>query len=214
MYSYFISDSENGYVNTISDTCSNVYIDVFHMAYVLNRLFYTGTTNYFVIPNVGVIEEEVDNLSGWAGDSQSLIKDYLGKYNDDETYEDIYFNFYPMIGNVAYSFDYADIISDLDACNLYTLLSSQPITTGEQFKAVLTDYYSGTEGNVAARRFTTWIGSYTADTLQDKFYDYCNDYSPYAINWPILFGYSVTDEQQEVFSQALADYFWAQKLKE
>ena len=218
LYSYFVPDSTNASseynVNTVFDTCSDGYIDVIHMAAVLNRLFYTGETNYFVIPDVGVIEEVVDDLSGWAGDSQSLIKEYLRKYKNDETYEDIYYNFYPMIGNTAYSFDYADVISDLDACNLYTLLSSESITTGEQFKAVLTDYYSGTEGNVAAKRFTTWIGSYTADTLQDKFFDYCNDYSPYVINWPILLGYSVTDEQQEVFSQALADYFWAQKLKE
>ena len=218
LYSYFVPDSTNASseynVNTVFDTCSDGYIDVIHMAAVLNRLFYTGETNYLVIPDVGVIEEVVDDLSGWAGDSQSLIKEYLRKYKNDETYEDIYYNFYPMIGNAAYSFDYADVISDLDACNLYTLLTSQTITTGQQFKAVLNGYYSGSVGNVAAKRFTTWIGSYTADTLQDKFYDYCNDYSPYAINWPILLGYSVTDEQQEVFSQALADYFRAQKLKE
>ena len=108
-----------------------------------------------------------------------------------------------------------DIISDVDACNLYTLLSSQSITTGSQFETVLRGYYSGTSGNVAVRRFTTWIGAYTEDTLQHKFFDYCNDYSTIIlIEWPFLSGYTIKDSQQEAFSQAFAYYFWAQREKE
>lgn len=160
-------------------------------------------------------EGNIDNLCGWAGDCQTLIRDYYDYGNSNESMDKVYEAFLSMIGSAAYDFSYSDILSDVDACNLYPLLSSQSITTGEQLEAVLHGYYSGTEGNVAAKRFTTWIGSYTQETLQDKFFDYCNDHSTFLlVKWPFLVGYSIYYGQQTAFSQAFANYFWIQKVKE
>ena len=218
LYSYFICVPSNNTSEEIlikvSDTCSNGDIDVLHLAATLNRLFYTGDTYYGDLNIHDLYNEEVDALSGWAGDCQSLIKQYLENHKE-ETVDELYVNFYPMIGNETYLFGYTDIITDLDACNLSTLLWGQSITTGEQLENVLHSYYYGTQGNIAAKRFTTWIGSYTKDDLWYKFRDYCNDYSTIpTMKWPILAGFDITDEQQEVFSQAFAAYFWAQKVKE
>ena len=218
LYSYFICVSEDnsseGILIKVSDTCSNGYIDVLHLAATLNRLFYTGETYYNGINTLDLFDEEVNALSGWAGDCQSLIMQYFENHTDD-TLDELYVNFYPMIGNESYKFGYPDIITDLDACNLSTILWGQSITTGEQLESILYSYYYGTEGNVAAKRFTTWIGSYTKDDLWYKFRDYCNDYSTIPTQkWPMLKAFDITDEQQKEFSQAFATYFWAQKVKE
>jgi hypothetical protein len=214
----------------VSDTRSNGSLDVPHQAATLNRLFYTGETYIDGINTFHVIDDEADALSGWAGDCQSLILQFLkakkaatsaeieagsATENIEETFDEVYDAFYPMIGNKPYSFDYADVITDMDSFNLYPLLCNQSITTGEQLEGVLYGYYYGTTGNVAAKRFTTWIGSYTMDTLRYKFFDYCTNRSYLLFQeWPILKGYVVSDIQQEAFSQAFAYYFWLQKEKE
>ena len=212
---YSVDNSPESNIYMVADTCSNECLDVIHMAATLNRMFYTGETTFCGIKTPDVLDEVADALSGWAGDCQTLIRDYYDCGNSNGSTDEVYETFYPMIGNAAYSFDYSDILSDVDACNLYPLLSSQSITSGEQLEAVLNGYYSGTVGNVAAKRFTTWIGSYTEETLQEKFFDYCNDYSEIVlVKWPFLVQYSIYPEQQQAFSQAFADYFWEQVAKE
>jgi hypothetical protein len=187
------------------------------LAATLNRLFYTGDTYFNGINTLGVADKYADALSGWAGDCQTLIEDYIKERDTEETFDEVYDKFYPMIGNKPYHFNYADVITDIDSCNLFPLLYDQSITTGQQLEDVLYGYYYGTTGNVAAKRFTTWIGSYTIDTLRNKFFDYCNDYSIIpGFKWPLLNkeGYDVSDVEQEAFSQAFAYYFWLQKEKE
>lgn len=218
LYNYFICDpvhmSDENYSNytiMVPDTQSSGFIDVLHMSATLNRLFYTGTTSYSGFPTFGILDEEVDALCGWAGDFQSLIRDYFLDGNNYGDESGVYNAFYPMIGNEAYYCGYSDIISDMDACNLYTLLSTESITTGAQFQAVFLNYYNGTSGNVAAKRFTNWIGSLSEEQLADKISPYCNDYSPYVLKWPILNSFTIYDYQQDAFTNAFTDYLIAQR---
>ena len=212
---YSVNNSSESNIYMVADTCSDECLDVIHMAATLNRLFYTGETSFCGINTHDMLDEVADALSGWAGDCQTLIQDYYDCGNSNGSTDEVYETFYPMIGNAAYHFNYSDILSDVDACNLYSLLSSQSITSGEQLETVLNGYYSGTVGNVAAKRFTTWIGSYTQETLRNKFFDYCNDYSEIVlVKWPFLVQYSIYPEQQQAFSRAFADYFWEQVAKE
>ena len=219
LHNYFIYDYTNvpqkyqKYV--VADTSSDGYIDFPHMTATLNRLFYTGDNIYIGMNFGDFYDDRIDDLSGWAGDCQSLIVDYFEAGYTYEIESDIYYAFYPMIGQPDTRFSYEDILADVDACNLYTLLTDQTITTGAQFEAVLFNYYSGSAGNVAARRFTIWVDSYTEETLFEKFYAYCDDYSTIlGIKWLMLKDYSINDDQQLAFSHAFADYFWAQKEKE
>jgi len=219
LHNYFIYDYSNvpdGYKKyVVADTSSDGYIDFPHMTATFNRLFYTGDNIYNGL-NVGdLYDDRINDLSGWAGDCQSLIAHYFKAGYTYEIESDIYNAFYPMIGQPGTSFSYEDILADVDACNLYSLLTDQTITIGAQLETVLRSYYYNSTGNVSDRRFTTWVGSYRMDTLYEKFYDYCNDYSTIPTQkWPLLNEYSINDTQQIAFSRAFADYFWAQKSME
>lgn len=215
---YFHCDVRNlnkaDYIITIPDLTTGVGIDILHMAATLNRYFYSGTTVYGGIAVDAILGKEVDDLCGWAGDFQALIRDYFDAGNDHRTQNDVYNAFYPMIGSDEYYCSISDIISDIDSCNLYTLLSNNTIATGENLKEVFENYYYGTSSNVAAKRFTKWIGSMNDDKLKAKITKYCNDHSLVFVKWPLLKNYSIYDYQQNAFTEAFADYLLAQKALE
>lgn len=95
-----------------------------------------------------------------------------------------------------------------------TILSSSAITIGAKLKEVLGNYCYGISGNVAAKRFTTWIGSMTEDELKTKISKYCNDHSEFFVKWPLLESYSIYDSQQYAFTEAFTDYLLEQKALE
>ena len=215
LYNYFICDPDNliveDYIIMLPDTASSDSIDVLHLCATLNRLFYTGSTYFEGIPTLGLLDEHADALAGWAGDFQSCIRDYFNKGNTYTSYSDVYNAFYPFIGHDEYHSSYSDIISDMDACNLYLLLSNSNITTGAVLKGIFQNYYNQNTGNVANMRFSTWIGSKSKDELNETIAVYCNDSSPYILKWPILNNFTINDDQQDAFADAFTDYLWAQK---
>jgi hypothetical protein len=207
-------NGNSGYLIMVPDPVTGTNIDVIHMAATLNRLFYTGETTFYGVPTFGIMNSQVDDLSGWAGDFQSLIANYFNAGNTHTIWQDVYNVFYPMIGSSNYSCSYSDIISDMDACNLHTTLSSSTITTGAKLKEVLENYYYGILGNVASKRFTTWVGSMTEEELNTKISKYCNDHSEFFVKWPLLDSYSIYNSQQYAFTKAFTDYLLEQKALE
>lgn len=212
---YFSCDvdhlNETDYIITIPDTATNEKIDLLHMMATLNRLFYSGTTTYNGIPVDAVLGDAVDDLCGWAGDFQALIRDYFDAGNNHSTQSSVYGAFYPMIGSNDYFCAYSDIIADMDSCNLCSHLSNSVLATGEDLKKAFEDYYYGKSGNVATKRFTTWIGTMNENQLNNKISTYCNDHSTLIIKWPILKPYSIFDYQQNAFAEAFVDYLLTQK---
>ncbi len=224
VFSYFICDSyylnNSNYIIMLPDVVKDPSnqsiqeIDVLHMSAILNRYFYTGSTSYEGIPTLGLLEEEIDALCGWAGDFQALIRDYFELGNAHTNTEDIMDAFYPMIGSDYFYCSYSDIISDIDACNLYMLLSNSSITNGSQLENIFESYYFGTTGNVATKRFTVWIDTNDTTVLSARITKYCNDHSPVFVKWPILNDYSIYEYQQEAFTDAFVTYLFTQKNRE
>lgn len=219
LYDYFICEStklkNKDYIITLIDPSTGGEIDVLHMAATLNRFFYTGDTTYQGIPTFGIVDSIVDDLCGWAGDFQALIRDYFNAEHKETDKDAVYQAFYPMIGSEDYYCPYSDIITDMDSCNLYQLLSDQAITSGDGFKEILLCYYTNQTGNVACKRFTTWIGDMSRTDLCNKISPYCNDHSTILfIKWPILSSFSIYSYQQDAFTDAFVDYLLNQKEME
>lgn len=219
LYQYFIRDFEGNeeydenYLIMLPDS-SDDHIDIIHMFATLNRLYYSGNTTFAGVNTLGLLNNQVDDLSGWAGDFQALIRDYYDAGNNHSSYEDIYNSFYPMIGNDTYFCSYTDIISDMDACNLYALLSASNITTGTQLSSIIRGYYTGTSGTVAQKRFTSWIGDLSEAELNDKISVYCDDRSVVFVKWPILDEYNINDTHQDAFTDAFTDFLISNKNNE
>lgn len=223
IYSYFICDpdeeklSDEDYIIMLPDPDGTGSIDAIHMCATLNRLYYSGDTTFHGIDTGDILDEEVDALCGWAGDFQSLIRDYF-KYTStttQDTTSEVYAAFYPMIGNASYYCSYNDIISDMDSCHLYEIISSTAtVFNGDDLENAVRSYYFGESGNISSKRFTNWIGEMTRTQLYNKITDYCNDHSPYFIKWPILDDYSIYGYQQEAFTEAFVDYLLIQKSNE
>lgn len=219
VYNYFICDSNhmqnNDYIIMIPDTSTTGYIDVLHLAATLNRYYYTGETTLVGIPTLGLVEEEVDDLAGWAGDLQSLIDDYFEAEHDHTTEPAVYNTFYPMIGSNNYHCSFTDIITDMDACNLRLIISNSTITNGSQLSSIISNYYNERNGNVSRKRFTTWISTSTQEELREKVTVYCNDHSPIlGIKWPILNHLSIYDYHQTAFTDAFVNYLLYQRSLE
>lgn len=89
------------------------------------------------------------------------------------------------------------------------------ITSGDGFKEILLCYYTNQTGNVACKRFTTWIGDMSRTDLCNKISPYCNDHSTILfIKWPILSSFSIYSYQQDAFTDAFVDYLLNQKEME
>ena len=218
LYSYFICDStklkDENYIIMLPDPASSDDIDVIHMCATLNRLFYSGSTYFAGINTFGIMNNDVDALCGWAGDLQALIQnyfDYIDINNTQTTKQGVYALFYPMIGDDNYFCPHTDIITNMDSCNIFEILSSSTISNGSSLKSIFKNYYNGTAGNTASRRFTTWIGGYSETELTSKVSRYCNDHSQYFVKWPSLKYYSIYDYQQDAFAEAFVDYLLIQK---
>lgn len=181
-------------------------------------MFYLGTTYYNGINTLGVMDEEVDALCGWAGDFQALIRDYfeyMDINNTQTTTQSVYALFYPMIGDDDYFCSHLDIITDMDSCNIYEILNATSISNGSGLKAIFSNYYNNTTRNTASRRFTTWIGDLSDTQLISRISKYCNDYSPIPTKkWPILSPYSIYDYQVDAFAEAFADYLLIERMYE
>jgi hypothetical protein len=219
LYDYFICEptklKNKDYIITLIDPSTGGEIDVMHMAATLNRFFYAGDTTYQGIPTFGIVDSIVDDLCGWAGDFQALIRGYFDDEPKGKDKNTVYQEFYPMIGSEDSYCSYSDIITDMDSSNLHKLLSNQSITSGNLFKEILLGYYTGNSGNVACRRFSTWIGVLNRAALYEKVLMYCDDHSTIlSIKWPILNSYSIYTYQQKAFADAFVDYLLAQKGKE
>lgn len=172
-------------------------VDFTHLAATTNAILYDSTSFRTLI----VGEQKVNDLSGWAGDLQTLVIDTIEATNNSNNYTTFYDEFLSLLGSESASFGMKDILADLDAKYL-----AENITTS-LFGNQLTNYYSATYQD----RFSNFIESRTLDQLKSAVYIYTYNYWVWPIAWPLYSGYTVTTTQAQAARDAFADFIWARQ---
>ena len=116
-------------------------IDMTHLAAVYNSLLYDSIAPFS-------FEQDVDDLSGWGGDLRSSVPYIMKNVSYSNDYQTIYRAAYDYIGHEG-NFNMPDLLSDVDACNLYNMQGSN--NPAEKFL----DYYYG---GMDSKRFTYFVG--------------------------------------------------------
>ncbi|EJP21470.1 von Willebrand factor type A domain protein [Peptostreptococcaceae bacterium AS15] len=220
LYKYFATKKEI-YANKQFET-----LDVYHMAATMTGLIYNTdsldapyfkeNSNFFsALIKSNTPQGIVNNLSGWAGDLQTLMRDlkdriYIKKEAIDiSTYENFYFYLKNMLLSKKYSFSKEDMYADIDAYNINNKLKKKSI------KEVFEKHYS--EGY--KKRFTNFLGTKNKDKLRDEVYFYTYQYCIIKMNnfntkWPLLGKYNYKTKQSKAARDVFVDFIIAQREKE
>ncbi len=103
------------------------YGDLYHFAATLSGLIHNSTYNsgsdfWSGMKFQFMSENIIDDLSGWAGDFQQLVRDDIDpRYADYSCYSDMYDLAYSLFFEEGASFSLLDLNSDVDAVNIYAL---------------------------------------------------------------------------------------------
>jgi hypothetical protein len=117
-------------------TPDNHEVDFIHMMATLSGQYYHAS-------------DDLANLSGWAGDLQSLIYDVKKNgYGTGKNLNDLAFS---LIGTSGTYFSMGDMIADVDARNISQIYSSDV-----SLSAMLSDYYSTNSSN----RYSDFVNGY------------------------------------------------------
>ncbi len=117
---YFAKTKEI-YVNSEGQT-----LDLYHCFATLSSLMDNKTWQW------------ARDLTGWAGDLQTVINQAYSKTYTEGTYENIGLALYDLMGNDSYNFGLKDLYGDIDAVNIETLIRSG----NSEIESLLNNYYS------------------------------------------------------------------------
>lgn len=180
----------------------NEYSGVVHFSAALAAMLYNTDPLYNFIMD----EEHYNNLAGWAGDLQTLISNNLLKeVSNQNDYNEVYQKMSNLIGKNGTYFDSDDLYADLDAINLYYLLSS---SSNSSIKTVLELYFNGKY----QQRFSTFVkriaGTYDYETLKQKIFIY-TQYKNGGTTWPLFKDISeFSSTVAEASRDSVTDYIW------
>lgn len=172
-------------------------IDFVHLCAVLNGLLYDSTGfKAFVVG-----ESSVDDLCGWAGDLQTLVKQVLIETNYSNDAEEIYNRAYLLLGAESETdsyFSMSDLLADTDAYNIWNIINvSNPVAT-------FTSYYStGIE-----TRFTDFTNGWTKSEIYVCARYYTDNEFFLMVDWPLLREFEVSVTQADAVASAFTDYIW------
>ncbi len=181
--------NENSYGNYLYDVEGNK-IDFYHLVATLNGLLYNTPWEY----NLLISETEINDMCGWAGDLQQLIKNNIYPVSVDE---DIYNKTYSRLGNDNYAFSMSDFRADIDAINIYNGIDAATAINK------LIAYYSG---NSCTQRYSL---------SKSKFGN--NNSATYAVVRPytrktsypwVTEGLTISESQANAMAQAFCDFLW------
>lgn len=155
-----INTLKTNYVATLDNNTG----DFVHFAAPLASQMY----NTDALLNLAYTETQYDDLSGWAGDLQTLISNnVLPNVSDTSSYDEAYNVFLKKMGASSTYFDLNDLYSDVDAVNLYYKLTK----SNDTFTILETYFKSGFR-----TRFKDFItklaGSYDLEALKTKVGEY------------------------------------------
>ncbi len=191
LYNYF-SETKSFYVNE-----SGELGDLYHMCATLTGHIYKSS--FFDGIKFGVMPEyHIDNLSGWAGDLQTLINDTYCEIGENCSYDEFYNTFYNLIGKKSFSMP--DMYADIDAYNIYKLLFDYSIEDALQI------YYQRGYN----KRFSEFTNYWSKDMITELVSIYTNnDYI--IIQWPLL-EFNVKETHSKAACDAFVD-FLMEKIK-
>ena len=187
-------------------------IDIPHFAAVYNVLQYDSSSNILL----GLTENLIDNLGGWAGDLRSMIPYVLCNVNYSNDYNTVYNEAKKQIGadESISLFGIQDILADTDSFNMYIATQLQTV---DSIGAIFIDYYH-------LGGYLTRFSDFTSHRTYDEIYNFSVEITNNIIIgtvWPIKKvvksgnGYTETDEtltatdtQVSAICAAFADYLW------
>ena len=200
------------------------YLDTYHMGATMTGLIYTTSSidaEYFdeslikglILSNTP--ESIFDDLSGWAGDLQTLMNNTMevirkeqklkGNTNFDNyipTYDEFYHTFSRLLGDKNYSFSSDDIFADIDAYNIAKELENKDI------KSAFTSYYS----KGYKKRFTNFLENSNENELKKRVYLYTKE-TYFGVKW-FLLKYKFNDNHSRAARDVFVNFIIAQRGKE
>lgn len=105
--------------------------------------------------------------SGWGGDLATLVVNVKNNTNDSQDFNTLVNSGKRLIGNPSYNMDEADIVSDLDAHNMYNMIHSNNMSFASAFE----NYYIST--SKFRTRFNQFVDSFGGE---DRFNSYMLNY--------------------------------------
>ena len=208
LYKYF-STKKDIYANKQFET-----LDVYHMAATMTGLMYDTNildTEYFAEDSgffSGILNSQtpdyiINNLSGWAGDIQTLMNDTIVKIRNEHgndyyvpTYSEFYHTFSALLGDKNYSFSSDDIFADVDAYNIYRELTNK--YKDEDMILAFTSYYS----KGYKKRFTIFTEKMSDTLFKNTVYTYTQEKFLGLKKWSLI-----KNEFNDDHSRAARDVF-------
>jgi len=188
-YSFFKNNNDLYF----TDSIDNTFIDFYHLCAALNGLIYSN--NNIVFP---IYSTHLSNLCGWAGDLQTLCVDVIKQTSNSDDFTTVYNIAFSMIGSPSYSMSIMDILADVDAYNIFVLLSN---TTSDLVH--VWDYYYTYEYN---HRFTLFADTMFQNDMLTIVRQYTTNYFMFSQEWPLLSGHTISDTQSDAIAQAFVDF--------
>gem|GEM_PF-4870515 len=197
----------SGNLNII-DPKSSEEIEITHFAATLGGLLYPtswkdGTSFIKKMESQFMPESHLNNLCGWAGDLQTLMVQMKEKTNDSCDHDIVYNETKNAIGDSDYSFSMTDLLADVDAVNINSLLETSSIS----LDSALRDYY----GSGVNTRYSNFVQNIAGSTNKDDFKQWVSYYtcgSYYGIGWPLFEGKFFYENQNFGSKDAFVDYIW------
>lgn len=138
-------------------------------------------------------EYHINNLSGWAGDLQTLMIDAYDELDGSNNYDVFYNKFYSLIGKNSFSM--ADMYADTDAYNIYKMLYDYSLT--EAFEIYFQRGYN--------TRFKNFTNYWCEDKITSLVSIYTNnDYI--IIHWPLFGSYNFKENQSKAAQDAFVKF--------
>lgn len=172
-----------GYLNFygdvyLKDTTSGGKVDIPHLAATLNALQYNtaGIMEFGAsFAGAGGSEEQIDNLAGWAGDLQTLIKDLHedGSVRNRNDYGQNYAAVSRLIATDGTMFSHKDMLADIDAVNIDAHLDYNNGSLSSNFKGYYNNTYQGTK---VSTRYTSFLTNAFGTTNKETIRKYVGDY--------------------------------------
>ena len=162
----------------MKDATTGGYVDIPHFAATLNALrVNTIELAEFAASFIGGggSEEQVDDLAGWAGDLQSLIRDVQAdssfvKHND---IGQAYRSANKLIAQPGTQFDHNDMLADIDAVNINAHIKGNNGLLSANLKGYYNNTYDGTK---VSTRYTSFLQNQFGTTDKEQIRAYIGEY--------------------------------------
>ncbi len=210
LYHFFNKD-----ILTVYDS-ANKPVDFIHLCATMNGIIVGGTVS---IEGIIIGSRHVGNLSGWAGDLQTLVIDTIEETSNSDDYNVFYNTFYRLMGDTNYSFSLADLFADVDAYNFSNNWMAD-YWGSNLFGSACRYYYSDTKipdskwTSQSNLRFSQFIENDSKDDFKTMVSEYTDDHyriGPISVKWPIYNNQdiSVSSNQQAAARDAFTNYIWS-----